>query len=111
MNFGLRISALSFLVTLVAFCSVSGTAGRAYAQGVTTGSIGGIVTNAQKQPVAGATVIAIHEPSGTSYEATTRADGRYSIPNMRVGGPYSIQVVYTGTGGSAFAPQTKENVM
>jgi hypothetical protein len=110
MNFGLRISATSFLVALVTLCSVTGTAGRAYAQGVTTGSIGGIVTNAQKQPVAGATVIAIHEPSGTSYEATTRADGRYSIPNMRVGGPYSLQVIYTGTGGSAFAPQTKENI-
>ena len=36
------------------------------AQGVTTGGIGGIVTGAQKQPVAGASVIAIHEPSGTS---------------------------------------------
>src|SRR5204863_3728820 len=56
------------------------------------------------------TIIAIHEPSGTSYESTTRADGRYSIPNMRVGGPYSIQVIYTGTGAAAFAPQTKENI-
>ncbi len=73
----------------------------ASAQGVTTGSIGGIVTGAQKQPVAGASVIAIHEPSGTSYEATTRADGRYSIPSMRVGGPYTVQVVYVGGGGGA----------
>ena len=81
------------------------------AQGVTTGSIGGIVTNAQKQPVAGASVIAIHEPSGTSYDATTRADGRYFIQNMRVGGPYTVQVVYTGTGAAAFAPQTRENIM
>jgi hypothetical protein len=110
MNFGSRISALSLLATLVTFGSVSGPAGRVYAQGVTTGSVSGVVTNAQKQPVAGATVIAIHEPSGTSYETTTRTDGRYSIPNMRVGGPYSIQVIYTGTGGSAFAPQTKENI-
>ncbi|HEX9365620.1 MAG TPA: carboxypeptidase-like regulatory domain-containing protein, partial [Vicinamibacterales bacterium] len=59
------------------------------AQSVTTGSIGGIVTDGTK-PVAGASVIAIHEPSGTSYEATTRADGRFSIPNMRVGGPYTV---------------------
>ena len=81
------------------------------AQGVTTGGIGGIVTGATKQPVAGASVIAIHEPSGTSYEATTRADGRYSIPAMRVGGPYTIQVVYTGSGGGgAFAPKTVENI-
>jgi hypothetical protein len=58
-----------------------------FAQGVTTGSMSGVVTAGQNQPVAGASVIAIHEASGTSYEATSRADGRYSIPNMRVGGP------------------------
>ena len=110
MNSNSRIPALGLALTLVAFCSLSAPAGEAYAQGVTTGSISGVVTNAQNQPVGGATIIAIHEPSGTSYEATTRADGRYSIPNMRVGGPYSIQVIYTGTGGAAFAPQTKENI-
>jgi outer membrane receptor protein involved in Fe transport len=81
------------------------------AQGVTTGQIAGIVVDAQKQPVAGANVIAIHEPSGTTYEATTRADGRFSIPNMRVGGPYSVTVAYTGTGGAAFQPQTRAEVV
>ncbi len=89
---------LVFAFAVLAFCAASLPAGLA-AQGVTTGGIGGIVTGAQKQPVAGASVIAIHEPSGTSYEATTRADGRYSIPAMRVGGPYTIQVVYVGGGG------------
>jgi hypothetical protein len=111
MSLGRNIHALCLTLGLVAFGALSGPVSQAYAQGVTTGSIGGIVTNAQNQPVAGTTVIAIHEPSGTSYETTTRADGRYSIPNMRVGGPYTIQVVFTGTGASAFAPQTKEGVM
>jgi hypothetical protein len=83
--------------------------GSAWAQGVTTGALSGVVTNAQMQPVAGASVIAIHEPSGTSYEATTRADGRYTIPGMRVGGPYSVMATYTGTG-TAFEPQTKQDV-
>ena len=81
-----------------------------FAQGVTTGGMNGVVTGAQNQPVAGASVIAIHEPSGTSYEATTRADGRYSIPNMRVGGPYTVQVIYVGGGGAAFTPKTVENL-
>ena len=62
-----------------------------------------------KKPVAGASVIAIHEPSGTSYEATTRADGRFSIPNMRVGGPYTVTVNYVGTG-TAFAPKAVESL-
>ena len=72
---------------LLAFCALLWPGGQAFAQGVTTGSLAGTVVNAQNAPVDGASVIAIHEPSGTSYEATTRADGRYSIPAMRVGGP------------------------
>jgi len=86
------------------------SAGPVLAQGVTTGSMSGLVTSAQQQPVAGASVIAIHIPSGTSYEATTRTDGRYAIVGMRVGGPYAVTVAYAGGGGTAFAPETVENV-
>ena len=80
------------------------------AQGVTTGALNGIVTNQQDQPVQGASVIAIHLPSGTNYEAVTRSDGRFTIPGMRVGGPYSVTVTYSGTAGTAFEPQTQEDV-
>ena len=59
-------------LALLACCTVSWSASAAFAQGVTTGQIVGIVTDSQQQPVAGASVIAIHEPSGTTYEATTR---------------------------------------
>ena len=100
-----------FGLALLACCAVVWSAGAALAQGVTTGQIVGIVTDSQQQPVAGASVIAIHEPSGTTYEATTRADGRFSIPNMRVGGPYTVTVAYTGTGSAAFEPQTVQQVM
>src|SRR5262245_35998117 len=84
--------------------------GSANAQGVTTGILVGRVVNEQQQPVAGASVIAIHLPSGTSYETTTRTDGKFTIPAMRVGGPYSVTVAYTGTGTAAFAPETQENI-
>src|SRR5262245_66500799 len=79
------------------------------AQSVTTGSITGVVTDTNQKPVPGASVIAIHEPSGTSYEATTEKEGRYTIPNMRIGGPYTVTVNYVGTG-TAFAPKTVENL-
>jgi hypothetical protein len=82
---------------------------RAAAQGVTTGIMSGMVTDPQNQPVVGAQVIAIHLPSGTSYEAVTRADGRFSLPGMRVGGPYTVTVAYGGTG-TAFEPETQENI-
>ena len=90
---------------LFALCALLMLPGQAAAQGVTTGAMLGLVTNIQGQPVEGASVIAIHEPSGTTYESVTRADGRFSILGMRVGGPYSVVVNYVGTGG-AFEPQT-----
>ena len=55
----------------------------AFAQSVTTGSITGVVTDGKK-PVAGASVIAIHEPSGTSYEATTH-EGRALLDSEHAG--------------------------
>src|SRR5919112_904130 len=83
----------------------------AFAQGVTTGALSGVVTDAQQKPVAGATVVALHVPSGTTYEGVTRADGRYSLPGMRVGGPYSVTVAKgAGAAGAGFDPQTQNDV-
>jgi hypothetical protein len=79
---------------------------------VTTGSLAGLVVDTQQQPVVGAGVTAIHLPSGTAYEAVTRADGRFAIPGMRVGGPYSVTVFHTGrTTSSVFEPRTQEDVV
>ncbi|HET7747330.1 MAG TPA: carboxypeptidase-like regulatory domain-containing protein, partial [Vicinamibacteria bacterium] len=74
--------------TLVAAFALAVPAGQALAQGVTTSSISGVVTDEQQLPIPGASVVATHEPSGSKYETTTRPDGSYSIPGMRVGGPY-----------------------
>ena len=66
------------------------------AQGVTTSSIRGLVRNTDGGPIAGARVTALHEPSGTSYIGTSRADGRVTIPGMRVGGPYRVTATAIG---------------
>ncbi len=66
-------------------------AGPAFAQGVTTAAMQGVVKDAQGQVIPGATITATHEPSGTVYEAVTQADGRFTIPGMRVGGPYNVE--------------------
>ncbi len=88
--------ALRWTLALAAVCALALPTGRAFAQGVTTSSIDGTVTDPQKLPAPGVTVVAIHQPSGTKYETVTRADGRFSIPGMRVGGPYTLTASLTG---------------
>jgi len=69
---------------------------------VTTSSMSGKVTDANNETIIGATVQAIHEPSGAVYGAITNVDGRYSITNMRAGGPYKVEVSYVGYQNSCF---------
>ena len=64
---------------------------------ITTSSMAGKVTiEATGEEVIGATVQAVHEPSGTRYNAVTNATGRFSIQGMRTGGPYAVTVSYIG---------------
>jgi hypothetical protein len=63
---------------------------------VTSSAINGIITDDKGSGLPGATIIASHIPSGTKYGTTTRTDGRYSLPNVRVGGPYNISVSFVG---------------
>jgi len=66
------------------------------AQGVTTAAINGIVTDQVRQGLPGVNVVATHEPSGTVYGTSTRSDGRYNLPNLRVGGPYTVTASIIG---------------
>lgn len=70
--------------------------GSAMAQGVSTSEIKGTVYDDEGMELIGATVVATHLPSGTTYGTSTDASGRYRLPNVRVGGPYEIKASYTG---------------
>lgn len=63
---------------------------------VTTSGMNGTVTDEQGQPLAGATVIAVHTPSGTQYGAVTNKDGRYNLQGLRTGGPYTVTFSFVG---------------
>jgi len=80
------------VLALVACAAVS----TAFAQGVTRAAITGVVTDSANVPLAGAHVTAVHVPSGTAYSATTGEGGRFTIPGMRVGGPYRVTVNFIG---------------
>src|SRR5690606_20818114 len=73
---------------------------------VTTSSVQGSVTDDSGEVVIGATVRAVHEPSGSVYGAVTNLEGRFNLPNMRVGGPYTIVVSFIG-----FEPQTYSGIV
>lgn len=65
-------------------------------QGVTTAGIRGFVTSDRGEPLEGANITATHVPSGVTYSTVSRAAGAYTIPNMRVGGPYTVRVTLIG---------------
>lgn len=62
---------------------------------VTTASISGKVVSGN-EPVIGAAITAIHEPSGSRYGAATNIDGRFNLQGMRTGGPYKVEISYIG---------------
>ncbi len=66
------------------------------AQGVTTAAINGVVLSDKGEPLVGASVLALHVPTGTRYGVSTRATGQFNIPNMKVGGPYTVSVSFVG---------------
>lgn len=67
-----------------------------YAQGNTNSSISGVVYETGSQTLPGASILAVHTPSGTRYSASTDGTGNFSISNMRVGGPYKITITFVG---------------
>ena len=88
-----------FVTLLLCFMSLG-----ALAQ-VTTSSIKGLVVDDLNEPLLGANIVAIHNPTGTKYGAISNEDGRFNLVNLRVGGPYEITISYVG-----YATQVKTDV-
>lgn len=83
---------LKHLMFVVSFLMISSVA----LSQVTTAGMNGRVISSTGESLPGATVVAVHQPSGTQYGTTTDMEGFYRIPNMRIGGPYTITVSYVG---------------
>jgi hypothetical protein len=91
-----------FSIFLLGFVGITNTIN---AQGITTANIQVVVTDEQKASLPGATVTAIHEPSGTRYGSVANEDGIVKLAGLRSGGPYTVNVSYVG-----FQPQKFENI-
>jgi hypothetical protein len=73
---------------------------------VTNSSISGLVADKKGEGLPGATIIAVHVPSGTRYGTVSNTSGRYTLPSVRVGGPYKITISFIG-----FKEAVKEGVI
>ncbi len=72
---------------------------------VTGSAVRGSVQDSAGRGIENVRIEAVHVPSGTRYAAVTRADGRYSMIGLRVGGPYSVSASALG-----FARQTRSEI-
>ena len=80
----IMMSLLSLFVTIASFGQI------------TTSTLSGVVKNEKGDALVGASVSALHQPTGTVYTATTNKSGLYTIPAMRPGGPYVVKVSNVG---------------
>jgi len=81
-----KIFTLMFLV--FGLCSIIGQ--------TTTSSIKGIVKGSNSELLPGATIQAVHIPTGSKYSALSNEDGRFSMLNMKIGGPYKVTATFVG---------------
>ncbi|MRN01187.1 TonB-dependent receptor [Riemerella anatipestifer] len=88
------------LIVAIAFCGY----GTMQAQ-VTTGSMTGVLTTVSGQKSTSVNIRATHIPSGTVYSAKSSNSGSFNLPNMRVGGPYKVEIQCPGQ-----APTVYEDV-
>jgi hypothetical protein len=63
---------------------------------VTTSKIQGVVIDDTSTGLYGANIVAKHVPTGTISGTMTLEGGRYSLPNLRIGGPYTVTISYVG---------------
>lgn len=83
----IRRNAFTVLALLLSFFS--------YSQ-VTTSNIIGTVKAANGEDLSGATVTAVHQPSGTKYVTTSKKGGAFNLPALRTGGPYTVTIEFVG---------------
>ncbi|MEO6947989.1 MAG: TonB-dependent receptor [Ginsengibacter sp.] len=63
---------------------------------VTTATLSGVVKAQDGTPLSGATVKIVFADAGINRIFLSKSDGSFVVPNLRVGGPYSVTATFTG---------------
>jgi hypothetical protein len=83
-----KLKSALFVITLLMFSFIAKSQ-------ETTAEISGTILEG-KAPLQDVVVMAVHVPTGTKYNTTTRSDGRYNLPNLKIGGPYTLTTAFVG---------------
>jgi hypothetical protein len=94
-----------WLLLILALCG-AGVSPRVVGAQTSNAQFSGLVRAADDAPIAGATVVLKHEPSGMMRETRTSAVGRYVFPGVNLGGPYTVTVRGVG-----YAPASRGGLM
>ena len=74
-------------------------------QGVTTAGVAGLVLDPDGRPIAGALVEFRHTETGATHTTVSDEAGRFSLANLRPGGPWTLEATRIG-----LSPVTRENL-
>jgi len=64
----------------------------------TQASISGVITDDQKKPIPGATVIIKNESTGFTTKSSTNGSGEFTFKELPLGGPYTVKASFIGLG-------------
>ncbi|MEO7369075.1 MAG: carboxypeptidase-like regulatory domain-containing protein, partial [Gemmatimonadaceae bacterium] len=96
---------LTRIITALGLVLAAVVATDARAQGITTGSVTGFVTDASGTPVADAQITITNQATGFASRTISREGGRFNLPGLEVGGPYTLDARRIG-----FAPVTRTGI-
>ncbi len=72
---------------------------------VTTATLSGLVKDSKNAPLASATVTVEYPDAGIKLSLVTKSDGRFTVPNLRVGGPYKVTINHV-----SYKEEVSENI-
>ncbi|HUQ47013.1 MAG TPA: carboxypeptidase regulatory-like domain-containing protein [Gemmatimonadaceae bacterium] len=96
---------LTRYITALCLVLAAVVATNANAQGITTGGVSGFVTDASGTPLENVQISITNRSTGFSVRTISRDGGRYSLPALETGGPYTLEARRIG-----FAPTTTGNI-
>jgi hypothetical protein len=96
----MKLLRLAFTISFVLFIAT-----QSFSQ-ITTSGINGSISGQDGERLPGATVVAVHEPSGTQYFTTTNSEGQFNLQGMRPGGPYRLEISFVGYAKKTFTDIT-----